>query len=200
MKDFKTAFAKKGGGDLDDRAIVRLLFDRAEEGLVQLKSKYGRMGMSIARNILHDEEDAKECVNDALLAVWNTIPPQDPAHLCAYFLAVTRNLALKRYRDRKSPTIALEELSDILPSDERVDDALSTKELRELLEGWMRRQSKKDLYIFMRKYWYFERIDDIAAALHISERTVYHRLTRLKKDLNTYLAENQVFVSTQRRS
>ena len=71
---------------MDDRVIVRLLFDRAEEGLVQLKSKYGRMGMSIARNVLHDEEDAKECVNDALLAVWNTIPPRDPTHLCAYFL------------------------------------------------------------------------------------------------------------------
>lgn len=185
---------------MEDKAIVKLLFDRSEEGLTRLKDKYGRMAASIARNVLHDEEDAKECVNDALLALWNTIPPEDPAHLCAYFLAVTRNLALKRYRDRENPTVALEELSDVLPSDERIDDALSKKELKELLEGWMRKQSKRDLYIFMRRYWYFERVCDIAAALHLPERTVYHRLTRLKEDLNAYLAENQVFVSTKRRS
>ncbi len=40
--------------------------------------KYGDLCMKIARNILNDPQDAEECVNDAWLGAWNSIPPQSP--------------------------------------------------------------------------------------------------------------------------
>lgn len=186
---------------MEDRAIIELFFARSEEGLTRLKDKYEKAALHIAKNVLHSDEDAKECVNDAFLALWNTIPPQNPQRLLAYLLAVTRNTALKRYRQNSTTPAPypLEELSDVLPSNESIDEALSKKELRSILEEWLSRQSKRDLYIFMRKYWYFDKVSDISTALRMPKRTVYHRLTVLKKDLYDHLLNKQVFKKDQRR-
>ena len=61
-----------------------------------LAAKYGPLLHRIAQNILLSGEDARECVNDAYLGIWNAIPPQRPEPLCAFVCAVTRNQALKR--------------------------------------------------------------------------------------------------------
>lgn len=186
---------------MEDRAIIELFFARSEEGLSRLKAKYEKAALHIAKNILHSDEDAKECVNDAFFALWNTIPPQNPGRLLAYLLAVTRNIALNRYRKNSTApaTAPLEELSDILPANDSIDEALSEKELRSVLEEWLSRQSKRDLYIFMRKYWYFDKVSNISTALRTPERTVYHRLAILKKDLYNHLLDKQVFENDQRR-
>ena len=60
---------------MDDAKIVELYWKRDEQAILATSKKYEAYCLSIARNILGDEEDAKECVNDALLGAWNSIPP-----------------------------------------------------------------------------------------------------------------------------
>ena len=69
---------------MDDKQIIALFFERSEQAITQLEMKYGPICKQIATNILKNEEDAKECVNDAFLAAWNTIPPQNPNPLLTY--------------------------------------------------------------------------------------------------------------------
>lgn len=59
---------------MDDASIVKLFWDRSEQALAVIAQPYGRFCTSIAKNILGSDEDAEECVNDAYLAVWNSIP------------------------------------------------------------------------------------------------------------------------------
>ncbi|HNZ62972.1 MAG TPA: RNA polymerase subunit sigma-70, partial [Bacillota bacterium] len=49
---------------MDDSDIVELFFDRSEQAISETGKKYGRYCYSIAYNILHNREDAEECVND----------------------------------------------------------------------------------------------------------------------------------------
>lgn len=49
----------------DDIQIVNLLFARQESGLKKLEEKYNKYCLTIANRILFDNEDSKECVNDA---------------------------------------------------------------------------------------------------------------------------------------
>ena len=51
----------------DDIQIVNLLFARQESGLKKLEEKYNKYCLTIANRILFDNEDSKECVNDAWL-------------------------------------------------------------------------------------------------------------------------------------
>ncbi len=61
---------------MTDTDIISLFWNRSEQAITELSSKYGRLIYSIANNILNNHEDVTECVNDTYLGLWNTIPPQ----------------------------------------------------------------------------------------------------------------------------
>lgn len=69
---------------MEDQQIIRLFFERSEQAITELSRKYGALCFQIADNILDDPQDAEECVNDAWLGAWNSIPPQRPDPLRAY--------------------------------------------------------------------------------------------------------------------
>lgn len=52
---------------MEDREIVELYWQRAEQALNETSRKYGGYLRRIAWNILQDDADAEECVNDAYL-------------------------------------------------------------------------------------------------------------------------------------
>ena len=84
---------------MEDKEIVDLFLERKESAVKETEKKYGRYCFSIADNILHSHAAAEEIVNDTYLAAWNSIPPNEPENLSAYLGKITRNLALKQYRD-----------------------------------------------------------------------------------------------------
>lgn len=49
---------------LNDEEIVRLYYERSEDGIAQSEQKYGRLCRSVIRRILPDERDAEECLSD----------------------------------------------------------------------------------------------------------------------------------------
>lgn len=77
---------------MDDKQIIRLFFERSEQAITELSQKYGALCLQLADNILNDHQDAEECVNDAYLGAWNSIPPQTPDPLRAYICRIVRNL------------------------------------------------------------------------------------------------------------
>ena len=60
---------------MDDKQIISLFFARSDQAITELSKKYGKLCFKIANNILDDPQDAEECVNDAYLGAWNSIPP-----------------------------------------------------------------------------------------------------------------------------
>ena len=56
---------------MEDQEIVQLIWDRQEHGLRELSTKYNGYCYSVSYRIVHDAEDARECVNDTWLKTWN---------------------------------------------------------------------------------------------------------------------------------
>ena len=84
--------------------------------------------MQITRRIIIDEEDAKECVNDVWLKVWNSIPPGKPKHLAGYLAKIARNLALDKYRQHNAAKrggghleASLEELEECISGSNEIE-------------------------------------------------------------------------------
>ena len=119
---------------MEDREIIRLLFERSEGAISALSQKYGALCFQIADGILNDRQDAEECVNDAWLGAWNSIPPQTPDPLRAYICRIARNCALKRLRANSALKrgsrfeVSLSELEDCIPGSP-LDEQLSAGEL-----------------------------------------------------------------------
>lgn len=66
---------------MEDQSIVALYMARREEAITRTDEKYRRLAVYLAGNILTVREDVEECVSDAYLTLWNTIPPQQPKRL-----------------------------------------------------------------------------------------------------------------------
>lgn len=178
---------------MDDAGIIGLLFRRSEVGIRELEARFGLGCMAIARNILGNEEDAKECVNDVWLGAWNAIPPSRPDPLRAFIYRICRNQAVKRYRrDRAkrrncSYDAALEELEGTLECFESLEDTLSARELSGLLDTFLDGLRERDRALFLRRYWYGDAVGDIARAFGMTANAVSVRLSRIRQRLREFL-------------
>lgn len=183
---------------LDDQSIIELFFARSEQAITELDLKYGNLCHTISRNVLNSRQDAEECVNDAYLGVWNTIPPARPDPLRAYLCKIVRNLSLKCY-DRKRAQkrgsrydVAMQELEECLPAPDTVEGVVEAKELTRVIERFLDALSKENRVIFLCRYWFSEAYADIARRTGLSEKSVSMRLVRIRQQLKGYLAEQEV--------
>lgn len=177
---------------MDDREIVRLFYRRSERAIAELSAKYGALCLKIAYNILNDAQDAEECVNDAYLGAWNTIPPQDPDPLRSYICRIVRNLALKKWRANSAQKrgggfeVSLSELEGCLP-DNSLDERFCANELTEQINEFLATLSRDDRVMFVRRYWFGAPLAEISADFGITEHNASVRLGRMRKKLRKYL-------------
>ncbi len=69
---------------MEDSKIVDLYWEHSENAIDETSKKYSRYCHYISFNILHNNEDAEECVNDTYIRVWNSMPTQRPNRLSTF--------------------------------------------------------------------------------------------------------------------
>lgn len=181
---------------MEDRQIVELFYQRSEAAITELSAKYGALCMNLATNLLGDRQDAEECVNDAWLGAWNSIPPQKPEALRPYICRIVRNLALKRLRSntalkRNGYEVSLSQLEGCIP-DNSLEEQLSAEALAAQLNGFLATLHRDDRALFVRRYWLAEPLPELAAAFGITTHNATVRLSRIRKKLHTYLNSEEV--------
>ncbi len=184
---------------MDDKQIVDLFFQRNEEAIKQTEQKYSRYCNYIAANILESKEDCEECVNDAYLRLWNSIPPNRPDSLKSYIGTVTRNLALDRHdkntaTKRKSGTeLVYDEIAECIPDTTAKDpsEELAVKNALNKFLGSLKPQKR---IVFMQRYWYLSSVKDIATSNGLTENNVKIMLMRLRAKLKKFLEKEGINV------
>lgn len=185
---------------MEDSKIIELFHARSEQAIMELSQKYGAVCIKIAKNILNNKLDAEECVNDAYLGAWNTIPPQNPSPLLTYISRIVRNLSIKKYHSNTSVKrnsfydVALDELENCISSADTVESELSAKELAQIIDDFLDTLDKDNRVMFVRRYWYSDSISDIAARFHTSNNNISVRLSRTREKLKSYLKKEGVEV------
>lgn len=184
---------------MEDEEIIKMFFDRSEEAIKALHSKYGALCNKVSYNILHSGEDAKECVNDAMYKAWETIPPNKPKSLSAYVAKIARNIALDRYRfshrkKREGLNEICEETEDIYISADTVAQQAEGKALGEAISKFLREQPEKKRKMFLCRYWLCEDVDIIAEKFSSNKNAVYTALSLIRKDLKEYLKKEGFYV------
>ena len=183
-----------GENTMSDIEIVRLLFDRDEEGIKAAVRKYKSYCMKIAENITGSREDAEECVNDAFLKAWELIPPNRPEMLSTFLGKLTRNVAINRRkmntaekRGRGEAALVLEELSETVKGNEDVEREFDRQELSREINAFLETLPEHKRNIFISRYWYCDSVKNIAAEWGMSRTSVSVMLHRLREKLREYL-------------
>lgn len=176
-----------------DGEIIDLLFARSEQGLGQIQGKYGKALLQMARNIVKNEQDAEECVNDTLVKIWESIPPNRPGSLLAYALTIVRNLSLNKLQFRNAEKrggsaicIPFSELEEHLEGI-AVPDEGESKEFERIINEFLDSLPKKDAVLFIRRYWYLDSIKTLSEMSGYSENNVYQKLFVMRRKLRERL-------------
>lgn len=177
---------------MDDTHIIELYFQRNEDAISETRHKYDGYCASIAFNILASFEDTQECVSDVYLKTWNAIPPTRPQSLKGFLGRITHNLALDRYRQKKSKKYSV--FSDVMaeleiPVLEEPGEALERKELASTISAFIRALPPVKQKIFLLRYWYYEPIRTISLETGLKEDRIKTDLYRMRKKLNVYLEQ-----------
>lgn len=185
---------------MQDAQIVELYWKRAETAISASGEKYGAMLKRISFNILSSHEDSEECVDDAYMNAWNTIPPQRPQSLGAYLGRIVRNLSINRWHENHAQKRycgaqeLLSELSDCIPSTKTVEGELEAAELSQRIRAWLALLSVDDRVLFLRRYWYGDSLKVLAQECQSSENKLAGRLYRLRTKLKTTLEREGVYI------
>lgn len=179
---------------MEDEAIIALYFARSDRAIAETGEKYGAKLQRLSERLLRLREDAEECVNDTWLRAWNTIPPKRPQRLRIFLAKITRNLAFDRFKRRYAQKrgggeigLALEELEECIDAGTDPESEVMTKELEQGVNSFLGGLTGRERDIFLRRYFFVESTDSIAARYGMTRSAVLMALSRTRQKLKLYL-------------
>ncbi len=177
---------------MEDGAIVELYWQRDEQAITETDKAHGGKLYGLSFRIVGIREDAEESVSDTYMKAWTSIPPQRPNYLFAYLAKICRCLCFDRLdrqnaAKRKADVVTLTaEMERVIPDRSRERD-MEDRELGELLSRFLRTLPEESMVIFMRRYWYMDSIQEIAARCGVGESKVKTQLFRTRNKLRSFL-------------
>ena len=179
---------------MDDNAIIDLYNARNESAIAETSLKYGRKLRGVSYNIVMDELTAEECENDTYLRAWSSIPPSQPrTYLFSYLACIIRRLSIDRCRNeqrlKRSGTIVslTTELEECIASGQSMEDGAEM--LISELNSFLARQTREKRAVFVRRYYYLDSIEAIAARYKMSRSKVTSMLFRMREAFRASLTD-----------
>ena len=181
---------------MEDTCIVDLFLARDEGGIREAADKYGNRLRQLGFHLLPDRLTVEECENDAYLAAWDSIPPHQPRDYLFPFLArlmrhavLDRCRALSRRRQIARLTALTRELEDCLPGPDPTQELADALALGESLNAFLRALPEESRNLFLRRYWFFDPVSDIARRYGLSQSKVKTTLFRTRQRLRDHLSK-----------
>lgn len=180
---------------MNDKEIIELLWERDNRAISELEIKYGTVMKRYARRFLADQRDAEEVYNDALVAVWNTIPPEKPQKLLSYamklldYKTVDRIRYIGREKRKRTEEVLFSEFDEILNFAGAAVSAEDTfiGQRTDVINEFLENEDATSRKIFLKRYFFGKNVSDIAREHGISESAVYTRISRTKQRLLKFL-------------
>ena len=179
---------------MEDSMSVQRFWERDESALSAVSEKYGKYCGTIARNIIGNEQSVEEIVQDTLMKLWESIPPNRPKKLRAFIGKIARNISLDAARAAAAQKRGggevvriLDELSDLSAGGGNVENLAEKHEILEIINDFLGGLPIKKRKILVMRYWYCHSIQSISRIIGMSEISVSNILKRERKKLIAYL-------------
>ena len=186
---------------LPDEKIIELYWNRDEKAIAETDKKYRNYLYSIAYNIVNDRLDTEECLNDTYLGTWERIPPARPNIFKVFLSKIVRDIAISRYRknsaQKRIPSemkVTLNELDECLATNPSAEEDYLTAKVIEIINAYLKTISRRKELIFVCRYYYADKISNIAKMLGVSENTVFRDLAEIRTDIKELLKKEGYFL------
>ena len=175
---------------MNEGRMLRRIVKGDSAALGAVMDVYSDYVYAIVQNIIQpplQPEDCEEVASDVFLQLWRNADAVEEGKLKAWLAAVTRNRAKDKLRAMRLAAPLEDEY--LLLSVPGPEEKLVQLELRTLTRRAVEALPEPDRSIFMRRYYLYQKTDDIAAALGIKPATVRTKLARGREKLKSILVE-----------
>lgn len=186
---------------MEDNQIIDLFFERDEAGLTESRRKYGLRLHKAAMNILHNREDAEECVNDTMMRAWYAIPPARPMHFGAFLAKTVRNLSINKWKARGAAKrgggeagLLFSELEESIPSPVGTEGAYEAQQVTQAINAFLGGLEQSARVAFVLRYFYGDSIRDISEHFQMSESKIKSMLFRTRNRLKLHLEKEGITI------
>ncbi len=183
---------------MNDEKIIELFFARDEQALRETQDKYSGLCFYIASNFLEFKEDREECVNDSLLALWNSIPPEKPESFSAYISEVVRRQAVNKSRSNnawkrgRNVQIVGEEFLSLVDDGTDLAAEFEARRAGEVISRFLRGSGKTERNIFIWRYWLGMTVPQISKQTGYGESRIKMILHRMRRRLADELGKEGI--------
>lgn len=170
----------------EDRTILEGICRREQDAFAELFDKYGTyvvaVAVKVAGGALH-ENDIEEISSDVFAKIWKKGPELrlSKGSLKSLIGVMTRNCTLNALRS-KNRRLA-DRLDEETVSCSSAEDRYIERETAAALWEVINQLERLDREIFLRRYFYLEKVADIARDKEMNEKTVSSRLARARQKL-----------------
>ncbi|MBU3804035.1 MAG: sigma-70 family RNA polymerase sigma factor [Candidatus Cellulosilyticum pullistercoris] len=183
---------------MEDKALIHFMKENPEGGLNQVMSLYAPFVKAIIVKYLGCEkkEDIKECIADVFIKLWRFIGNFDESKgsLKSYIAVIARNEALRKLKKEGKylSDLNIDELEIGIEVDmvSEMGRKINAKLVQEAIEAL----KEPDRQIFIKRYFWGQRIKEISKELRLEEKFIENRLYLVKKQLKGKLLEKGVIL------
>lgn len=178
---------------LNEEKALKLLQAGDQRALEWFIDRYSAYVGAVVSGILREsmsQADVEEVTADVFVTLWNSAEKLIPVNLKGWLSRVARSLSFRKLRERRLE-LPLEEDILVLEEDtliERLDRAARDRLVQEAVLA----MPQPDREIFLRFYYYCQRVEQIAASMGMNPSTVKTRLRRGREKLRRHLTEKHV--------
>ncbi len=175
---------------MDECTVLKRLKAGDEQALGWLIDRYTVYVSTIVHSVIGTamgRSDVEEVTADVFFALWQNRSKVQPGKLRPYLSALARNTALNKLRQRRQELPLEEDVLTVAVS--APEQSYTKKELAALIRRAVAALPWPEREIFLRHYYYCQRVKDIAAALGMNESTVKTKLHRGREVLRRSIQE-----------
>jgi RNA polymerase sigma-70 factor (ECF subfamily) len=183
---------------MNDTKLVNLLKNNPSKGLEAAVQKYSGLVKTIVVRIIgyDNQQDVEETVSDVFVELWKSIDNFDPkkGQLKNYIISIARFVSINTYNRKISKHILIPLEEDNLEFDMDLDNEVSKSINKEIIKDTIDNLPHPDKEIFIRRYYLFEPVKEIAEFLNLTPKTVENKLYRGKDKLRTALINKGIIL------
>jgi RNA polymerase sigma-70 factor (family 1) len=176
--------------DLDEIQLLQLLRKGNEEAFTEIYNRYWKLLYTTARNIIRDEDFAKDAVQEVFITLWQRRVDANIGVLKAYLQQAVRFQILNGIRARKTDEKFYIRLSEVT-ANIIYDNPLLFKEQEALLREILNALPEDCNLVFRLSREEHLTYKQIASHLNISEKTVEKKMSICLKQIRQALERNK---------
>lgn len=182
---------------MEDVKLVKLLKKNPTKGLSQAIDIYGALVKTIVMRIIgyENQQDIEECVSDVFVELWKSIENYivEKGTLKNYIISIARHISINTYNRKIKNNFTLQ-LEDDIEFKIDLNDELTKSINKKIISDTLNDLPQPDKDIFIRRYYLYESVKDIAFSLNLNPKTVENKLFRGKEKIKQSLINNGIII------